>query len=370
MQTPALKFSLSRPPSPKELLRYSILFCVIVWGISAILVASHPGSMSVWYWSTRQLAADMFIALLSIGFLYAEYACVERYFQRELDASLGYVQSFGCLAAIVWMFLAYVAALIGGSNQAAASYLSANAIFYMLVFGEAVFIGNIFWSYVRQEGTRPVQTAPRPAPIPLPRSAAVLGSLASAQLNAGLSSANQMKPDNQPKTLGLRFDSPVAVFGSGAAFFAMMGMIFAWVGPLVTRMPIFWNGRVAFVAAGYLWMPLALPFALFAAIYWLLARFPGRLPGRQFTPSTTRIHFFCTVLMALECARVYFSWASTVANSSQYRAHVGVGSFSGAFAFLLVAIAALVWNVYSHSPRSRPISSLPRRAAPQVSRDK
>ena len=356
MQIPARMFSLSRPPSPKELLRYSVLFCVIAWGISAIAVVSHPGSMSVWYWCARQLAADMFIAFLSIGFLYAEYACVERYFQRELDASLGYIQAFGCLAAIVWIVLAYIAALIAGSNQAASSYLSANAIFYMLVFGEAVFIGNIFWSYVRQQETRPAQVATRPAPIPPPRSAAVLASFASAQLNASLSPANQIKPGNQPKTLGLRFDSPVAVFSAGAAFFLAMGTIFVWVGPLVTRMPIFWNGRVAFVAAGYLWMPLAIPFALFAAIYSLLAR----EKSRQFTPSTTRIHFFCTVLMVLECARVYFSWASTVANSSQYRTHIGLGSFSGAFAFLLVAIATLLWNVYGNSGRGRPVTSLPK----------
>lgn len=355
MQTPARMFSLSRTPSPKELLRYSVLFCVIAWGISAIAVVSHPGSMSVWYWCTRQLAADMFIAFLSIGFLYAEYACVERYFHRELDASLGCVQAFGCLAAIVFMLLAYIAALIGGSNQAAPSYLSANAVFFMLVFGEAVFIGNIFWSYVRQQETRPVRIATRPAPTPPPRSAAVLGSLASAQLNAGLSPANQIKPGNQPKTLGLRFDSPVAVFGAGAAFFTVMGMIFAWVGPLVTRMPIFWNGRVAFVAAGYLWMPLALPFALFAAIYWLVAR----EVSRKFTPSATRIHFVCTALMVLECARVYFSWASTVANSSQYRTHIGAGSFSGAFALLLVAIATLLWNVFGNSRRSRPVAPLP-----------
>ena len=352
MQTPARMFSPSRPPSPKELLRYSVFFCLIVWGIAVIALARRPDSMAAWYQWTRQFASDMLLALLAFGFLYAEYACVERYFQRSLDASLGYVEVLGCWAAIVWTLLAYVAALIGGSNQAAPAFLSANAIFYVLVFGEAVFIGNVFWSYVRQKKNMPAQTAVNSAPTPPSKNIAVLASLASAQLNATLSPANQLKP-NQQKILGLQFDSPVAVFSAGAAFFVVMGMIFAWVGPLVTRMPIFWNGRVAFVAAGYLWMPLALPFALFAAIYWLLAR----EKSRQFTPSTMRIHFFCTALMVLECARVYFSWASTVANSSQYRTRIGLGSFSGAFAFLLVAIATLLWNIYGNS--DRPVASLP-----------
>jgi hypothetical protein len=378
--------SLSRPPLPKELLRYSVLFCVVAWGISVIVLASHPGLMTTWYQSTRQFASDMLFALIAFAFLYAQYACVERYLQSQLEASLGYVQVFACLAAVAWVLLAYVTVLITGSNQAAPSYLSANAIFYMLIFGEAVFIGNIFWSYAQQSQPRPIQTATRPAhtaapsasipagspavaasptsarltarpgPIPPPHSTAVVASPASARLSAAsFSSTSQIKRDDSPKAFGMRFDSPVAVFGSGAAFFVVMGMIFAFFSPLVTRMPVFWDGRIVFVAAGYLWMPLAVPFVVFAAAYWLLARDTRR----RFTPSTTRIHFVCTALMVLECARVYFSWASTVANSSSYRTHIGVGSFSGAFALSLVAVATLVWNVYSNAPRSRPATSLP-----------
>ena len=150
---------LSRPPSPKELLRYSVLFCLIAWGISVIVLASHPGLMTTWYQSTRQFASDMLFALISLGFLYAEYACVERYLQSQLEASLGYVQVFACLAAVAWVFLAYVTVLITGSSQAASESLSASAIFYMLVFGEAVFIGNIFWSYLQQNQPKPAQTA-------------------------------------------------------------------------------------------------------------------------------------------------------------------------------------------------------------------
>ena len=335
--------SLSRTPSPKELLRYSVLFCVIAWGISAIAVVSHPGSMTVWYWRTRQLAPDMFIGFLSLGFLYAEYSCVERYFQRELEASLGYIEAFGCLAAIVWVLLAYVFALTTGSNQPAPANLSANAIFYMLVFGEAMFIANIFWSYVRQEQARPVHAPVKSASIPPPRSAAIATPVI------------QIKHGHKPRTFSLRFESPAVVFASGAAFFLVMGTIFALVGPLVTRMPVFWKGQLVFVPAGYLWMPLAMPFAVFAAVYWAVAYFTPR----QFTRSATRIHFVCTALVVLECARVYFSWASTVGNSSYYRVHIGPESFVGAFALLLVAIVTLVWNVYSDSGRSRPIASLP-----------
>lgn len=355
---------LSRPPLPKELLRYSVLFCLIAWGISVIVLASHPGLMTVWYQSTRQFASDMLFALISFAFLYAEYVCVERYLQSELEASLGYVQVFACLAAVAWVLLAYVTVLITGSNQPVPAYLSASAIFYMLIFGEAVFIGHIFWSYAQQKQPRPAQTATRlvqtagRAPIPPPRSAAVVTSPASARLSAtSLSSTSQIKSDNPPKAFGLRFDSPVAVFVSGAVFFVVMGALFAFISPLVTRMPILWNGRIIFVAAGYLWMPLAIPFAVFAAVYAVLAY----VTKRQFTPSTTRIHFVCTALMALECARVYFSWASTVANSSQNRVHIGASSFSGAFALLLVAVATLVWNVYSNSPRGRSAALLVRR---------
>jgi hypothetical protein len=331
-----------RAPSPKELLRYVVIFCLVGWGISIIGVAGHPSSMDPAAQWTRQLALEMLFALLALAFLYAEYAAVEHYVRRDLNARLGYVQVLGCFALLLWGISGYVTAIYKQSGQMAAG-LSSNALLYILLFGEAAFLANVLWSYEMKEGlppARPAAAVVRPAQSAIPKAVG-----APAGEGASVSTA-------QAAAAGSWSDAPASVFAAAAGFFIVLGGIFAAAGPLATRMPIYWNGRFALVPVGFLWMPLALPFAAFAAFYWWMAR----ASGRRFDRAATRIHFVCTVLAVLECARVYMGWAATTANSSAFRPPVTARNFFGVFAFSLLAVAALVWNLRASPGRSAPVA--------------
>jgi hypothetical protein len=333
----------SRAPSPKELLRYVVIFCLLGWGISIITVAGHPGSMDPAAQWTRQLALEMFFALFAFALLYAEYAAVEHYVRRDLNARLGYVQVVGCFALLLWGISGYVSAVFKQSGQMAPAGLSSNALVYILLFGEAAFVANILWSYLMKEGLPPAR--PAAADMRPGQSASSMAARAAAVGGVSVSTA-------QAAAACSWSDRPASVFAAAAGFFIVLGGIFAAVGPMATRMPVYWNGRFALVSVGFLWMPLALPFAAFAAFYWWTAR----TSGRRFDRGATRIHLVCTLLAVLECARVYMAWAATTANSTAFREPVTARNFFGVFAFSLLAVAALVWNLRASPRRSAPLA--------------
>ena len=131
------------------------------------------------------------------------------------------------------------------------------------------------------------------------------------------------------------------LFGIAAAFFVFMGIIFVNTGLLATKLPVVQNGEVTHVLAGYLWLPIALPFGLFALVYAGLEIGTGW----KFDESTTRIHFVCTLLAVLETIRVYMSWATTTGNVSPEI--ITSKNFGGTTAFLILALGAFVWNLYA-----------------------
>ncbi len=139
--------------------------------------------------------------------------------------------------------------------------------------------------------------------------------------------------------------SPVKLFGITAAFFLLMGMIFMISGLFNAQMPVLQNGKVTRVSAGYLWLPVALPFASFALIYgWLELALE-----RVFDESATRVHFVCTLFAVMEAIRVYFSWATTT--TSMYPEELTSKNFSGVIAFLILSIATFIWNLLTSKPR-------------------
>jgi hypothetical protein len=133
--------------------------------------------------------------------------------------------------------------------------------------------------------------------------------------------------------------SPAMLFGIAAAFFVFMGIIFIKTPLLPTKLPVLQNGEVTHILFGYLWLPIALPFALFALVYAGLEIGVGW----EFNESATRIHFVCTLLAALETIRVYMSWATTTGNVSPEI--ITSQSFSGATAFLALSLGVFIWNV-------------------------
>lgn len=313
-------------PLPRNILRYTFIFCLVGWGAGAIVVASRVASHSIQMDGIRALALQLFFAALAFAFFYAQYAAVEHYAERDLDLRLGYLQSFGCLAFLLWGLGRTLAAILGGAARMSSSGTSDSALLYICSYGEMIFLANVLWSYLLKD------VPPKRAQVPVASSAAP-ATAPSASLEAA--------PAATLAKSSYWSGSPVQLFGIAAGFFMVMGLLFVLVGPLATRMPVVWNDNVAHIAAGSLWMPLALPFAAFALIYsW--ARSTGR---RNFDRSATRIHFICTLLMVLECARIYVSWAST--SYAVVRPSLAAGSFFGVFAFSVLSLGALAWNLRS-----------------------
>lgn len=320
-------------PLPRSILRYIFIFCLVGWGAGAIVVASRVASHSVQMDGIRALALQLFFAALAFAFFYAQYAAVEHYAERDLDLRLGYLQSFGCLAFLLWGLGRTLAAILGSAAQPSLSGSSDSALIYICSYGEMIFLVNVLWSYLLKDGVPPKRVQ-----VPVVSSAAP--ATAPSAFPAAAPAATLAKSSDWS-------GSPVRLFGIAAGFFMVMGLLFVVIGPLATRMPVVWNGNVLHIAAGYLWMPLALPFAAFALIYaWV-----GSTSHRNFDRSTTRIHFICTLLAVLECAHIYVSWAST--SYAVVRPPLAAGDFFGVFAFSVLSLGALAWNLRSSRRISR-----------------
>lgn len=323
---------LSFLPPPKRLLHYVCFFCLVSWGVSATVIASHVGSIAPWFEWTRQIAMLSFFGLLVFGFFYAQYAAVERATGRRLNEKLAQLQVTGGAALLLMAYVVYLAAMISNDVQFGATALGDGALTYIAILGEGVFIANVIVTYALAKGSSPAakQVIPisRPAPPPPPAAKA--------------------------REIAAKFDwsaSPTVIFGAAAAFFLLAGIFLIVEGP--ARMPLMKDGALTYVSSGYLWLPLALPFAVFAVIYWVIEIFTGR----TFDRSATRLHFVCTILAVLDAIRVYWSWSVTT--SSVHPDLPSAGDFFGVFAFLALATGALLWNIRSSSapPGRRPASA-------------
>ena len=307
---------------PKKLLHYVCFFCLIVWGGSAAVVASHVGSMAAWFESTRQLALLNFFGLLTFGFFYIQYAAVERVVGRELNEKLGHLQVSGSAVLFLVGVLADVAALVSNHPRFAAIALGDTLLVVICILGEGAFLVNVVMTFVLAKNS--VVAAHAVIPISRPASTRAASPIAAAQKIAS------------------RFDwssSPATIFGVAAAFFILAGILLIEKSPV--RVPFVKDGAIIYVSPGYLWLPLAIPFAFFAVAYWLIEIFTGW----TFDRSATRTNFLCTVLAVIDAIRIYWSWSVTTSNVTSQAP--GVADFFGVFAFLALAAGTLIWNIWA-----------------------
>jgi hypothetical protein len=310
-------------PPTKKLLHYICFFCLLSWGASAAVVAGHVGSMAAWFEWTRQLAMLCFFALLTFVFFYIEYVAVERLAGRELNETLGHLQvAGGALLLLVGVVIDVAALISNDPSFFGLNGLSDTLLAFVAILGEGVFLANVVMTYVLANKA----AAPAQHVIPISRPA---------------------PPISTPQKIAERFDwssSPTVIFGAAAAFFILAGIVLIVKSP--ARLPLVMDGTLTYVSPGYLWLPLAIPFAVFAVIYWLVEIFTGR----TFDRSATRLHFICTILAVLDAIRIYWSWSVTTSNvNSQLPSVI---NFFGAFAFLALGAGALVWNIRASSVRA------------------
>ena len=314
-----LNFDFASWPAPGTMLRESAFASLAGAGVSVIVAAK---TQALW---AREMASYLVSPLLAFALLFVEYKIVEMLLKRELDRRLGYLQAFGCVAITLYGIAAVVAA--ASAEEPAPVGLSERVLLFLCLFGEAVFVGNIIWTFRTQnvpESGRMVS----PKTVPSAPGNPATTQRASAQTLTTFNSSDWS-------------NSPTVIFGVSAAFFAVMGTVLAKVGFLVTQVPVAWNGSTTQVPAGYLCASTALPFAVFAVIYFVLE---FRM-GMRFGLSATRIHFVCTLLAVLETIHVYLGWASTWANTGSLNNPVTAGDFGGALALGSLALGCFAWNV-------------------------
>lgn len=262
----------------------------------------------------RDLASFLIIPVLLFGLFYFQYAIVEAMVKRELDFRFGYLQAFGSWAITLFATLAILFARLSGRPS---PELQENVLLLMGVFGEIVFVVNVVWTYLGQAG--------------------------STQQRIALTGQRRQTTAKKITRGSGWLQSPANVFGMATAFFLAVGGALVAVRPLGTRLPFLWHGHVSQAPAGYLWISVAVPFAIFALVYWGIER----LWPRVFEIAATRIHFVCTVLTVIEGIREYVSWATSWANPGPLESPESASQFMGLFTLALMVAFSFVWSVWT-----------------------
>lgn len=259
--------------TPEKLFRWIVLLCLIGMGGSAIYVTSHVGSGTESYVRAHDLASYFFTALWIFVFFYAQYRLVPRFIHRDLELRIGTWHALGSLALLL------VGALHAFTPQKKGDVPS-SMLFWIMMLGEGVFIGNVVWCY-------------RSEPHALSTIPAVQGAKTSAS----------RVPNDSAKNMGWP-KSPVKLFGIGAAFLGAGGMLSLIMNVPAYRMPVPLAGQIYFVPYGGLWLLAAAPFAVFTMLYKFLVDDEHLI----FADSMNRIHFVVTIVAVLDLVRAFSAW--------------------------------------------------------------
>lgn len=367
--------SLERLLPPDKLLRLLALLSFVASGIIAAATMSHPRTRSSYFSTQHELIIYFNVLILLFLFFYFQYLIVRKFTRQTLNIPLGYTQAIGCLLFVLFgaLRLAHPAANLD------AGYSTPDPQGQMLgltaFFGEITFVANVVWSWMH----------PQPAP-----SASAKASYASAAALRNSSVAPTLGQSRIPITLKEVTPwswpaSAVKLFGISAAFFWAGGLISIVLNFPSLRFPFPFGYEIFLVPFGALWLAAGVPFALFAAVYWLLA---GKLgspsskpglaktvaappPAKPLSPRTpandevfseplTRIHFLVTLAAALDMIRLWTSWGTSVGSTYLrfylHRDTIEVLIFFGA------ALALFALNVFS-AFRSATAHKLPQRSA-------
>jgi hypothetical protein len=141
-------------PFPKTVLRILINVCLLGAGASAIAQARNVAPRHFRIEWLHDLTMLFFFALIAFALFFAEYQMIQGITKLELNLTLGYIQSLGCsflLILGIWQ-IGYVKLM--GPSAAPQPAFQENTLLMLYVFGHAVFVGNIIWSYVHEGNSR------------------------------------------------------------------------------------------------------------------------------------------------------------------------------------------------------------------------
>jgi hypothetical protein len=142
-------------PSPKTVLRIMVNVCLIGAGVSAIAQTRHVGNPGfgpiVWL---HDLQLFFFFSLLAFGLFFIEYQVFQGMTKRDLNVSLGYVQALGCtLLVVCGLWGIYYSTRQGPVAAASSAGFPETILLIIYIFGHAVFLANIVWSYLGEGRT-------------------------------------------------------------------------------------------------------------------------------------------------------------------------------------------------------------------------
>jgi hypothetical protein len=323
--------SFERLLPPDKLLRLLALFCFVASGIIAASTMSHPRTRSSYFSTQHDLIIYFNVLILLFLFFYFQYLIVRKFIRQTLNIPLGYAQAIGCLVFVLFgaLRLAHPAANLD------AGYSTPDPQGQMLgltaFFGEITFVSNVVWSYMHPQ---PAPSASMKAPYAPASSAALRNSSVAPALGQSKMpvALKEVSPWSWPA-------SAVKIFGASAAFFGAGGLISIVLNFPSLRFPFPFGDQIFLVPFGFVWLAAGVPFALFAALYWLLtgklarpsnlrsANAVGKPPlantplasaplnDQVFNEPLTRIHFLVTLAAALDMIRLWASWGTSIGST-------------------------------------------------------
>jgi hypothetical protein len=140
-------------PSPKTVLRIIINFCLVGAGGSAIYQVSHLGPGYDRLGWIHELTLFFFFGLVAFALFFAEYQIVQGLTKRDLNTTLGYVQSLSCflllLSGIWGIYYVHWRPL-----EPSTPGFSDGVLVVIYILGHLIFVGNVIWSYVHEGSVR------------------------------------------------------------------------------------------------------------------------------------------------------------------------------------------------------------------------
>jgi hypothetical protein len=277
--------------SPEKTLRIIIIVCLASMGAAMIVVASQPGDHSPAMERSRELVGYFFLGMALLGLFYLQYGAASRYLKVELNVALGYLQALGSFLFLLIGAIGLLTHREAVNLQIESGFHSNGYLTSIAILGEAVFLGNIVWTYLRQprylarplaDISAPAHSAPPAIVPPKPALAQTPGSI----------------------WLWGWPRSPVYLFGITAAFLFCAGLLMILFNAPSLKLVLPWPGPPRLVSFGlYLWIG-ALPFALFASLYWICG---GRY-GMAFNEKLNRFHFWVAIIGLIDSVRLAISW--------------------------------------------------------------
>ncbi len=369
--------SLERLLPPDKLLRLLALLSFAASGIIAASTMSHPRTRSSYFSTQHDLIIYFNVLILLFLFFYFQYLIVRKFSRQTLNIPLGYAQAIGCLLFVLFgaLRLAHPAADLD------AGYSTWDPQGQMLgltaFFGEITFVANVVWSWMHPQPapSANAKTPYAPASSAALRNSSVAPALGQSKMPVTL---KEVTPWSWPS-------SAVKLFGISAAFFWAGGLISIVLNFPSLRFPFPFGDEIFLVPFGTLWLAAGVPFALFAAVYWLLAGklgspsskpgvaktvatpplakpLPARAPVNDevFSEPLTRIHFLVTLAAALDMIRLWTSWGTSV-GSTYLRFYLHRDTIE-VLIFFSAALALFALNLFS-AFRSASAPKLPQRSA-------